>query len=37
MRRSAIDGFVQALEKLEEQERFDNGEVVLKEPIGVAA
>ena len=30
-----LDGFIHALEKLEEQERFDNGEVVLKEPIGV--
>ena len=30
-----LDGFIHALEKLEERERFDNGEVVLKEPIGV--
>ena len=30
-----LDGFVAALEKLEEQERFDNGEVLLREPIGV--
>ena len=30
-----LDGFVSALEKLEEQERFDNGEVLLREPIGV--
>ena len=30
-----LDGFIHALAKLEEQERFDNGEVVLKEPIGV--
>jgi len=30
-----LDGFVAALEKLEEQERFANGEVLLREPIGV--
>ncbi len=30
-----VDGFVAALEKLEEQERFVNGEVLLREPIGV--
>ena len=30
-----LDGFVAALEKLEEQERFENGEVLLREPIGV--
>ncbi len=30
-----LDGFIQALEKLEERECLDNGEVVLKEPIGV--
>ena len=30
-----LDGFVSALEKLEEQERFENGEVLLREPIGV--
>ena len=29
-----LDGFVAALEKLEEQERFANGEVLLREPIG---
>ena len=30
-----LDGFVTALEKLKEQERFENGEVLLREPIGV--
>ena len=30
-----LDGFVAALEKLQEQERFENGEVLLREPIGV--
>ncbi len=30
-----LDGFVTALEKLEEQKRFANGEVLLREPIGV--
>ena len=30
-----LDGFVAALAKLEEQERFENGEVLLREPIGV--
>ena len=30
-----LDGFVAALEKLEEQDRFANGEVLLREPIGV--
>ena len=30
-----LDGFVAALERLEEQERFENGEVLLREPIGV--
>ena len=30
-----LDGFVAALEKLEEKERFANGEVLLREPIGV--
>jgi len=30
-----LDGFVAALEKLEERERFENGEVLLREPIGV--
>ena len=30
-----LDGFVAALEKLEEQEHFANGEVLLREPIGV--
>ncbi len=30
-----LDGFVAALEKLEEQKRFANGEVLLREPIGV--
>ena len=30
-----LDGFVAALEKLEEHERFANGEVLLREPIGV--
>lgn len=30
-----LDGFIGALEKLEEQQRFDNGEVLLREPIGV--
>ena len=30
-----LDGFVNALEKLKEQERFENGEVLLREPIGV--
>ena len=30
-----LDGFVSALEKLEEQERYENGEVLLREPIGV--
>ena len=30
-----LDGFVTALEKLEEQERFANREVLLREPIGV--
>ena len=30
-----LDGFVAALKKLEEQERFANGEVLLREPIGV--
>ena len=30
-----LDGFVAALENLVEQERFANGEVLLREPIGV--
>ncbi len=30
-----LDGFIEALEQLEEQQRFDNGEVLLREPIGV--
>ena len=30
-----LDGFVAALEKLEEQEHFENCEVLLREPIGV--
>ena len=30
-----LDGFVAALEKLEERENFDNGEILLREPIGV--
>ena len=30
-----LDGFVEALEKLEERENFDNGEILLREPIGV--
>ena len=30
-----LDGFMAALEELEEQQRFDNGEVLLREPIGV--
>jgi len=30
-----LDGFVEALEKLEEREEFDNGEILLREPIGV--
>ena len=30
-----LDGFVAALEKLEDHERFENGEVLLREPIGV--
>ena len=30
-----LDGFIQALEKLEEQERFGNGEVVLKGRSGL--
>ena len=30
-----LDGFVEALEKLEEREQFANGEVLLREPIGV--
>ena len=30
-----LDGFINALEKLEEREDFDNGEVLLREPIGV--
>lgn len=30
-----LDGFVAALEKLEGQERFANGEVLMREPIGV--
>ena len=30
-----LDGFVAALEKLDEQERFENGEILLREPIGV--
>ncbi|MDG2460634.1 MAG: aldehyde dehydrogenase family protein [Luminiphilus sp.] len=30
-----LDGFIGALEKLEEQQRFENGEVLLREPIGV--
>ena len=30
-----LDGFIGALEKLEEQQRFNNGEVLLREPIGV--
>ncbi len=30
-----LDGFIGALEKLEEHQRFDNGEVLLREPIGV--
>jgi len=30
-----LDGFISALEKLEEREDFDNGEVLLREPIGV--
>ena len=30
-----LDGFISALEKLEERENFDNGEALLREPIGV--
>lgn len=30
-----LDGFISALEKLKEREDFDNGEVLLREPIGV--
>jgi len=30
-----LDGFISALEKLEEREDFDNGEVLLRVPIGV--
>jgi len=30
-----LDGFVDALEKLEEREDFANGEILLREPIGV--
>ncbi len=30
-----LDGFIEALEQLEEQQRFDNGEILLREPIGV--
>ena len=30
-----LDGFVEALEALEEFEQFDNGEILLREPIGV--
>ena len=30
-----LDGFIEALEQLEEQQRFENGEVMLREPIGV--
>ena len=30
-----LDGFVEALEALEESEQFDNGEILLREPIGV--
>ena len=30
-----LDGFIAALERLEESEAFDNGEVLLREPIGV--
>ena len=30
-----LDGFIEALEQLEEQQRFENGEVLLREPIGV--
>ena len=30
-----LDGFISALEKLEERKDFDNGEVLLREPIGV--
>ena len=30
-----LDGFISALEELEEREDFDNGEVLLREPIGV--
>ena len=30
-----LDGFICALEKLEERENFENGEVLLREPIGV--
>jgi len=30
-----LDGFIQALEKLDEQESFANGEILLREPIGV--
>ena len=30
-----LDGFIEALERLEEQQRFDNGEILLREPIGV--
>ena len=30
-----LDGYIAALEKLEEQERFENGELLLREPIGV--
>jgi len=30
-----LDGFIAALERLEESESFDNGEVLLREPIGV--
>ena len=30
-----LDGFIEALEQLKEQQRFENGEVMLREPIGV--
>ena len=30
-----LDGFIEALEQLKEQQRFENGEVLLREPIGV--
>ena len=30
-----LDGFIEALEQLVEQQRFENGEVMLREPIGV--